>query len=304
MVNKVLRFLLVCCVSMIAVQTVPITAQAVSFFPQESTPVIPDDGEDEEDDDDDDDAEVEQINLSYKKLTIGVGGSYSFTADILPQEADNKNVKWKSSKKSVVTVTQKGVIKAKKKGTATITCTAQDGSGVKATCKVTVKKINFTARTKRPGAKSKYYYSAQNIYYNYNQYAPTGAAFASGLYCTGNCTWYACGRAAEILDKNGKPLNLSIFGGNPYSIWNKNKQSGAYAYGSEPKVGALAVFGLKNGSYHIAVVEKIEGGVVFVSESGYKTSAQKPKASNIVFHYGPIETWNRSRPVIGYIYLI
>ena len=47
---------------------------------------------------------------------------------------------WKSSNTKVATVTSKGVVKAKKAGTVTITATAKDGSGKKATCKVTVKK--------------------------------------------------------------------------------------------------------------------------------------------------------------------
>jgi hypothetical protein len=46
-------------------------------------------------------------------------------------------VKWTSSKKSVATVSSKGVVKAKKKGTATITAKV---SGKKYTCKVTVLK--------------------------------------------------------------------------------------------------------------------------------------------------------------------
>lgn len=44
---------------------------------------------------------------------------------------------WKSSNKKIVTVDKKGKIKAKKKGKATITVKME--SGVKATCKVTVK---------------------------------------------------------------------------------------------------------------------------------------------------------------------
>ena len=47
-------------------------------------------------------------------------------------------VKWSSSKKSVVTVSSKGVVTGKKKGTATITAKV---NGVKKTCKVTVKSI-------------------------------------------------------------------------------------------------------------------------------------------------------------------
>ena len=247
---------------------------------------------------------VASISFSNKKMILGIKTTYQLVPTIFPQNATNKDVKWKSSKKSVATVSKDGTIKAKKKGTTTITCTAKDGSGRKATCKITVKKINFSARTKRPSAKSKHYYSEQNIYCNFDEYAPTGFPYAEGKYCGGNCTWYACGRASEVLTKAKKEVDLSIFGPNPMGIWSKNIATGAYPYGSTPKVGALVVFGLRYGNYHIAVVEKISGDKIYVSESGYKTVSVAPKSSNVVFHYGTIEEWNFNRQIIGYIYLI
>ena len=51
----------------------------------------------------------------------------------------NKKVTWKSSDKKIATVSSKGKVRARKKGTCIITCTAADGSGVKAVCKITVK---------------------------------------------------------------------------------------------------------------------------------------------------------------------
>lgn len=257
-----------------------------------------------DDEEEEEEIQVESVSFTNKKLTLGVKTTYQLSPTILPKNATNKDVKWKSSKKSVATVSKDGTIKAKKKGTTTITCTAKDGSGRKATCEITVKKIKFSARTKRPSGKSKHYYSAQNIYYNYDQYAPTKNEYAEGKYCAGNCTWYACGRASEILTKANKKVDLSIFGPNPVGIWNRNIATGAYPYGSTPKVGALVVFGLRYGNYHIAVVEKIVGDKIYVSESGYKTVSVVPKASNVVFHYGLIEEWNYNREIIGYIYLI
>lgn len=287
----------------------PVKVDAVSFFgpevqeeteePEENEEAVEEGEKNEEEE-----IEIEEIEFSDKKLTIGIGDSYKLAPVLTPEDATNQTLKWKSSKKAVATVSKDGTIKAKKKGTTTITCYAQDGSGVKAKCKITVKKLKFTERTKRPGKSSKHYYSIQNVYYRYNQYAPTGEAYAEGKYCAGNCTWYACGRASEILTKANKKVDLSIFGGNPYGIWTKNLQTKTYKYGQTPKVGALVVFGQQYGSYHVAVVEKILNGVVYVSESGYKTVSSKPKASNVVFHYGTIDEWNRNREIIGYIYLI
>lgn len=53
-------------------------------------------------------------------------------------------LKWKSSKKSVATVDSKGVVTAKKKGKATITCTLKNGKQYK--CTVTVKDNVYTGR--------------------------------------------------------------------------------------------------------------------------------------------------------------
>lgn len=55
-----------------------------------------------------------------------------------PKRADSNALNWTSSDESVATVTNDGVVLAKAKGTADITVIANDGSGVSATCVVTV----------------------------------------------------------------------------------------------------------------------------------------------------------------------
>ena len=58
---------------------------------------------------------------------------------ILKGKADTKtNLSWSSSNPNVVSVGSDGYVWAKSAGSATITCAALDGSGKKATCKVTV----------------------------------------------------------------------------------------------------------------------------------------------------------------------
>lgn len=66
------------------------------------------------------------------------GRQISLRATVSPENAANRNVTWKSSDKKIATVAANGVVTGVKKGTVTITCTAADGSGVKATYKVTV----------------------------------------------------------------------------------------------------------------------------------------------------------------------
>ena len=79
-------------------------------------------------------------NLPAKQLTLKKGKSFTLKTTLSPKKPSNKGIIWKSSNTKVATVTSKGVVKAKKAGTVTITATAKDGSGKKATCKITVKK--------------------------------------------------------------------------------------------------------------------------------------------------------------------
>lgn len=70
--------------------------------------------------------------------TVSIGESKALAATVTPTDALNRNLTWKSSNTSVVTVTN-GTIKGVKEGTATVTATASDGSNVSASCTVTVK---------------------------------------------------------------------------------------------------------------------------------------------------------------------
>ncbi len=82
---------------------------------------------------------VSKITLSSTSVTLKRKATKKLTATVSPTSATNKAVTWKSSNTKVAKVDSTGKITAVAKGTATITCTAKDGSGVKATCKVTVK---------------------------------------------------------------------------------------------------------------------------------------------------------------------
>ena len=81
---------------------------------------------------------VAQITLSPTSLSLEEGKSATVKATVRPTDAKNKSVKWKSSNSSVASVSN-GVVKAVKAGSARITCTAQDGSGISASVTVTVK---------------------------------------------------------------------------------------------------------------------------------------------------------------------
>ncbi len=75
--------------------------------------------------------------ISQTMMTLTAGMKDKLTVDYTDEK-----ITWKSSKKSVATVTAKGVVTAKKAGTATITATTESGEVFK--CKVTVKANKFT----------------------------------------------------------------------------------------------------------------------------------------------------------------
>ncbi len=81
---------------------------------------------------------VESITLNKAKATVIIGKTSTLIATIKPDDATNKTIKWASSDEGVATVSAEGVIIGKKAGTATITAIATDGSGIEATCSITV----------------------------------------------------------------------------------------------------------------------------------------------------------------------
>lgn len=80
---------------------------------------------------------VNSVTLDQTALKIKVDEKKTLTATVLPENATDKSLKWTTTDKKVVKVTQTGVIKGIKPGTATITVTSVQ-SGKKATCVVTV----------------------------------------------------------------------------------------------------------------------------------------------------------------------
>ena len=85
---------------------------------------------------------IANITLSSSALSLSEGSTSQLTATVTPSDATNKSVIWSTSNANVATISDVGLITAISVGTAIITCTAADGSGVKAACTVTVKAYN------------------------------------------------------------------------------------------------------------------------------------------------------------------
>jgi len=86
----------------------------------------------------------------------------------------------------------------------------------------------FTMRTTCPETSNSYYFSTENPFY------PTYAPTPGTIDALGNCTWYAWGRAYEIL---GEKPKLSTGNAGDWYSYNYGK----YEYSPNiPKVGAIA----------------------------------------------------------------
>ena len=141
---------------------------------------------------------------------------------------------------------------------------------------VTTNAASYTIRSSAPSKSNTYYYSSKNPFYT--------AGYA------GQCTWYAYGRAYEIL---GKAPKLCLR--NAKEWYNYNKTNGYYKYGQTPKAGAIVCWG--NGTYgHVGVVEKVISNTdVYISEANVDGGNWRYR------HYNP-KTWNSNFQ--GYIYLL
>ncbi len=80
---------------------------------------------------------VSGVSVSVDSSVIGVGETTNVKAMVVPSNAANQKVTWKSSKPSVATVTENGVVTGVAGGTAKITATTKDG-GYTASVTVTV----------------------------------------------------------------------------------------------------------------------------------------------------------------------
>ena len=77
------------------------------------------------------------VEVTPSSASIEVAKTVTLTAEVLPANADNKNVLWSSGDESIAIVSSEGVVRGVSIGTTTITATTVDG-GFTDTCEVEV----------------------------------------------------------------------------------------------------------------------------------------------------------------------
>ena len=81
---------------------------------------------------------ITSISLFQTTITLNEGQELTLTPTVNPSTAFDKTINWTSSNESAAIVDNNGKVTAVSKGTATIKAEAKDGSGVSASCSLTV----------------------------------------------------------------------------------------------------------------------------------------------------------------------
>ena len=86
---------------------------------------------------------VGTITLNKSEVVVRKKKSVTLTPTVYPTTLEDKSVKWKSSDKTIATVSSSGKVTGVKSGIVTITCTS-NATGLSTTCKVTVGTITLS----------------------------------------------------------------------------------------------------------------------------------------------------------------
>lgn len=149
-----------------------------------------------------------KITLNKTQAGMKKGETLTLKAVVTPEKATNKGIKWSSSNTKIAAVDKNGKVKALQNGTATIKATAKDGSGVSASCKITV---GYKITYKLGKGKN----NDQNPEYYYNQKVNLKAASKKGYAFKG---WYTDSKYTKkitTIAKNSKK-NITV-----YAKWEK-----------------------------------------------------------------------------------
>ncbi|HJI81410.1 MAG TPA: Ig-like domain-containing protein [Eggerthellaceae bacterium] len=168
------------------------------------------------------------MKLSSESLTLQEKDNDTLTATVEPADATNKDVTWASSDNNIATVSEDGTVTAISAGNATITATAADGSGISASCNLTVTHGNMIQTPKKDvtcteeGNTEYWYCETCKKYFSdsegKNEIAPESTVIpATGhSYENGKCT--VCG----AIDPNFTPEIIAGANG----TWQKGTQDG------------------------------------------------------------------------------
>ena len=202
---------------------------------------------------------VTSITLNETALTKNLGdAAVTLTATVAPADAVDKSITWTSDNPAVATVNN-GEVSIIGLGTAIITATANDGSGVKATCTVTVKFPGLLAGKFSVSATKQVQFSQGNLqaviagYNGDNTYTASswkfaehqwdfiGYAFADPYFKTGN--------TVDLFGWVGNSALRNSYGLCKSSPYNNTDYGGSFGEALKSDWGTLAITNGGNRAY-------------------------------------------------------
>lgn len=158
------------------------------------------------------DKKVTSIALSDTELSMIFGEENQLTVTILPEDATDKTVSWKTDNAAVATVSEDGLVTAVGQGTATITCRANDSSGVYATCEVTVKERASWAGKYLVSGQHEEGSSVTKVYpdnFGMTIEEKNGGTYITSMFGNDLTTWNEGGFKLEMNDDGTASVNLA-----------------------------------------------------------------------------------------------
>lgn len=81
---------------------------------------------------------AEGIDIAQKDASVYVGENFTLSANILPENAMNKKVRWESADETIATVDDNGIVTAVALGKTTIYAISDENSEIRSACEITV----------------------------------------------------------------------------------------------------------------------------------------------------------------------
>ena len=239
---------------------------------------------------------AESVSIDQKVTSITTGKTAQLGAKVAPQNAENKTLTWSSSDQNIITVDDKGKIKAVKKGTATITVKTSNGKSdsVKITVAdaaevVTqdkVKKLQETVKTYAwPSYKGRGY-RHQKSEYTKAYKAATAAGWVSNKDCKGD----DCGVFVLITMRNSgwEPKYPNKRTGGQYE-WLSNPKHGWEDVTKKIKSNADAKPGdviITRGQGHVLLyMGKVDGFSSKMASASYCGRSPMADGNKNIYHY-------------------
>ena len=244
---------------------------------------------------------VENITLTPTTLALAVGTSSQLSATVTPSDADNPALTWSSSDPSVAQVSSTGKVVGVSAGTCTVTCAATDGSGVKATCQVTVSDpdsheyvdLGLPSGTlwatcnigaTNPEDYGDYFAWGETTGYNSGK---TNFAWSTYKYCNGSSSTLTKYNNSSSYGTVDNKTELELADDAAYVNWGKNWRMPSDDQFTEliNSSYTTTTWTTVNGVYGRKITSKSNGNSIFLPAAGYRNDTSLNNAGSSGFYW-------------------